>query len=336
MEQRKVGNSDLELPVVTFGAWAIGGLFWGGNEDQEAIEAIEAALDHGIDAIDTAPAYGCGHSEELVGRAVARRRNEVKLLTKCGLRWEENSGDPYFTLAETPYGRPVSMYKNVTAASIVEECENSLKRLGTDYIDLYQVHWPSKTASAEETVAALNKLREQGKIRHFGVSNYSSGQLHEARKHGPVISNQIRYNLLERGIEKDELPYCRKHEVGVICYSPMAMGLLTGRVTEGRTFPATDIRSSNPLFSPTSRKKVLQALQSISALAADHGTGFAQLSVAWVLGQPGITTALVGARNARQVKENVGAAEVRLSEEELQTIRKVFEELGDLRKPVQV
>jgi aryl-alcohol dehydrogenase-like predicted oxidoreductase len=332
MEQRTVGTSDLRLPVVTFGAWAIGGLFWGGSDDREAIEAIEASIDHGIDAIDTAPAYGCGQSEELVGRAVAGRRDKVKLLTKCGLRWEENSGEFYFTLSETPSGRPVTIYKNVTAHSIMEECENSLKRLRTDYIDLYQVHWPSKTASAEETIRALNRLKDQGKIRYFGVSNYSSGQLHEARKHGPVVSNQIKYNLLERGIEKDELPYCRKHRVGVICYSPMAMGLLTGKVTEERVFPASDIRSTSPLFSTASRRKVLQALESINTIAADHRTGFAQLSIAWVKEQPGITTALVGARTADQVKENVRAAGIKLSAEEVGQIRKVFEDLGDLRK----
>jgi len=335
MEHRKLGTSALELPVVTFGAWAIGGLFWGGNEDKEGIEAIQAAVDNGIDAIDTAPVYGCGHSEQLVGEAVAGRRDKVKLLTKCGLRWEENEGGEfYFKLEQTPDGTPVTVYKNVTAESIMTECEQSLKRLRTDVIDLYQVHWPSKTAAVGETVGALNKLKEQGKIREFGVSNYNSHQLREALKHGAVVSDQVKYNLLERDIEKDELPACRQRGVGVIAYSPMAMGLLTGKVTVDRDFAASDIRSTNPLFSKANRQKVLDALEKVKPIAASQKAGFAALSVAWVLAQPGVTTALVGARNARQVAENVKAASIKLSEREAAEIRTVFAGLGDLRKKV--
>ena len=316
MEHRRAGKSTLELPLVTFGAWAIGGLFWGGSDDDDALEAIRAALDHGITAIDTAPIYGCGHSEELVGRAVAGSRDRVKILTKCGLRWDDESGESYFRLEVTPYGRPVSVYKNVRASSIEHECEQSLKRLGTDRIDLYQVHWPSKTASAEETVSALNRLKEQGKILEYGVSNYNSTQMAETSPFGKIVSDQVKYNLLERGIEKDALPYCRKHGVGVIAYSPMAMGLLTGKVDEARQFPATDIRSTMPLFAAASRRRVLAGLARVQPIADRHGATLAQLSVAWVLAQPGVTTALVGARNARQVIENVRAAEIKLSAEE--------------------
>ena len=333
MEHRKLGKSGLELPVVTFGAWAIGGLFWGGNEDKEGIEAIQAAVDHGIDAIDTAPVYGCGHSEQLVGQAVAGRRAKVKLLTKCGLRWEENEGGEfYFTLEHTPSGTPVTVYKNVTAKSILTECEQSLKRLRTDYIDLYQVHWPSKTAAAEETMGALNKLKEQGKIREIGVSNYNSHQLRDALKYAAVVSDQVKYNLLERDIERDELPACRQRGVGVIAYSPMAMGLLTGKVTEDRELAASDIRSTNPLFSTANRRKVLDALEKIRPIAETNEAGFAPLAVAWVLAQPGVTTALVGARNARQAAENVEAANIKLSKQEVDRIRQVFTELGDLRR----
>ncbi len=333
MEHRKLGKSGLELPVVTFGAWAIGGLFWGGNEDKEGIEAIHAAVDHGIDAIDTAPMYGCGHSEQLVGKAVAGRRGKVKLLTKCGLRWDENQGGEfYFTLEHTPDGTPVTAYKNVTAKSILTECEQSLKRLGTDHIDLYQVHWPSKTAPAEETIGALNKLKEQGKIREFGVSNHNSHQLREALKYGAVVSDQVKYNLLERDIEKDELPACRQRGIGVIAYSPMAMGLLTGKVTADREFAASDIRSTNPLFSQANRQKVQDALEKIRPIAAANDAGFATLAVAWVLAQPGVTTALVGARNAQQAVENVKAASIKLSEREAGEMRSVFASLGDLRR----
>ncbi len=319
--------------MVTFGAWAIGGLFWGGNDDKEGIAAIQAAVDHGIDAVDTAPVYGCGHSEELVGQALTGRRNKVKLLTKCSLRWGENEGGNfYFKLEHTPDGTPVTVYKNVSAQSILTECEQSLKRLRTDYIDLYQVHWPSKTAPAEETMGALNKLKEQGKIREIGVSNYNSHQLREALKYAAVVSDQVKYNLLERDIENDELPACRQRRVGVIAYSPMAMGLLTGKVTEDREFAASDIRSTNPLFSKANRRKVLDALEKIRPIANANETGFAPLAVAWVLAQPGVTTALVGARNPRQAAENAKAATIRLSDQEVAEIRKVFAGLGDLRR----
>jgi len=326
MEHRRAGKSSLELPVVTFGAWAIGGLFWGGVDDKEAVEAIQAAVDHGITAIDTAPMYGCGHSEELVGRALGTSRNKVRILTKCGLRWDDESGEFYFRLENTPYGRPVNVYKDVRAASITHECEQSLKRLATDRIDLYQVHWPSKTAPANETMGALTRLKEKGKILEFGVSNYSASQMADAAPFGKFVTNQVKYNLLERGIQKDALPYCRKHGIGVVAYSPMAMGLLTGKVDEKRQFPASDTRSTMPLFSAANRRRVLTALSRVQPIADRHSANAAQLAVAWVLAQPGITTALVGARNARQVAENVRAADVKLSEEEKIEIANAFTE----------
>ncbi len=322
MEHRKLGN--IQLPVVTFGAWAIGGLFWGGAEDADSIKAIHAALDHGIDAIDTAPAYGCGHSESLVGKAIAGRRNQVRILTKCGLRWDDSSGEFFFQLEETPDGKPLAIYKNLRAESIFHECEQSLKRLNTDVIDLYQVHWPSATAGAEETVGALTKLREQGKIRNFGVSNYDRNQMAAALACGAVVSNQVRYNLLDRAIEEEILPFCRTRKLGVICYSPMALGLLTGKVPPGRKFPASDIRSTNPLFSDENRKKVLEAIEGLRPIAEAHGTTPGQLAVAWVLSQPGVTTALVGARNAQQVAENAAAAQIKLSRQELEQAGDAF------------
>jgi aryl-alcohol dehydrogenase-like predicted oxidoreductase len=331
MERRKVGKSELELPVITFGAWAIGGLFWGGADDQEAIEAIHAAISNGIDAIDTAPIYGCGHSETLVGKALAGKHQRVKILTKCGLLWDDTNGEFYFELRDTPYGRPVTVYKNVKADSIIKECDDSLRRLQTDCIDLYQVHWPSKSAPAQETMGALNKLKEQGKIRHYGVSNYGAQQMANAAPHGSIVSNQIKYNLLERGIETDALPYCRKHRIGVIAYSPMAMGLLTGKVPADREFPKSDIRSADKLYTNQNRRKVASALEQVRPIADAHGASLGQLAVAWVAAQPGISTVLVGARNATQTIENAAAGNIRLSAEEAGTIRTVFEGLGNLR-----
>jgi len=327
MEQRRVGTSELELPVITFGAWAIGGLFWGGSDDVEAVKAIQAAIDHGVNAIDTAPMYGCGHSEVLGGKAIAGRRDKVKVLTKCGLRWDSAEGEFFFTI-QAPDGRNIDCHKNVTAASIRYECEQSLKRLGVDAIDLYQVHWPSTSASAQETMGALARLKEQGKIRHIGMCNYNAAQLAEANALAPVISDQIKYNLIERNIEADPLPYCRDHHVGVIVYSPMAMGLLTGAVAMDRTFPPSDVRSRKEWFQPANRGRVLGALEKVRPIADGYRATLGQLSVAWVLAQPGVTTALVGARTAKQVAENVGAAGIRLSDCDLVAIRRVFEELG--------
>jgi aryl-alcohol dehydrogenase-like predicted oxidoreductase len=328
MQHRMLGTSSLELPVVTFGAWAIGGLFWGGSDDRDAIEAIQAAIDHGMDAIDTAPIYGCGHSEMLVGQAIRGRRDRVKLLTKCGLRWDDTAGERHFSFPK-PGGGEVVAYKNVRRDSIAFECEQSLKRLGTDVIDLYQVHWPSTTATAEETMGALVKLRDQGKIREIGASNYGSRQMAEAARFGPLASNQVKYNLLERSVETDPLPYCCEHGLGVLCYSPMAMGLLSGKVTMGRTFPDSDIRASRPWFLPANRKRVLNALDAVRPIAEAHGLTLAQLAVAWVIAQPGITTALVGARNAEQTAENAGAANCTLKPDEQELIRSAFEALGE-------
>ncbi len=327
MEHRKLGNGDLELPVVTFGAWAIGGLFWGGTDDELAVKAIEAAIDHGIDAIDTAPIYGCGHSETIVGRAIAGKRDRVKVLTKCGIRWGSEDGEGGFKI-KSPEGEEVAGHRDVTAESIAYECEQSLKRLGIDCIDLYQVHWPSSSAAADETMGVLVKLKEQGKIRQIGVSNYSAAQLTEALQFAPVVSNQIKYSLIARKVEADLMPTCREKNVGVICYSPMAMGLLTGKVTPGRQFAKTDIRSHDKWFSETNRRRVLDALESVRPIAEAHEATFAQLAVAWVLAQPGVTTALVGARNAEQTIENAAAGAIRLSEDQANTLRKTFESLG--------
>jgi aryl-alcohol dehydrogenase-like predicted oxidoreductase len=327
MQHRNLGQSNLELPVVTFGAWAAGGLFWGGTDDDETIAAIQAGIDAGMDAIDTAPAYGCGHSEEIVGRAIRGRRDRVKLLTKCGLRWDDTSGEYFFSFPDLDGGE-VICYKNARAASIAYECEQSLKRLATDAIDLYQVHWPSATAPAEETMGVLCRLREQGKIREIGVSNYSNEQLADALRFGPVVSNQVKYNLLERAIEADTLPWCRQHNLGVICYSPMALGILSGKVGIDRTFPTTDLRSNRPWYLPANRKRVLDALEKIRPIADGHGLTLAQFVVAWVIAQPGVTTALVGARNARQATENARCGDVTLGAADLTAIREVFEALG--------
>jgi aryl-alcohol dehydrogenase-like predicted oxidoreductase len=328
LEHRKLGNSSLELPVVTFGAWAVGGLFWGGSDDKAAVDAIRAAIDHGVDAIDTAPIYGRGHSEKVVGEAIRGRRDRVKVLTKCGIRWDTTDGDFHLKLKD-PDGSEVTAYRTLKADSILYECEQSLKRLGIETIDLYQIHAPATNATAEETMGAMVKLKEQGKIREIGVSNYNSQRLTDAMKFAPVVSNQIKYNLLERGIEANELPACREHGLGVIAFSPMALGILTGKVGMDRTFPDTDIRFRRKWYEPQNRKRVLDALERVRPIAERHKATLSQLAVAWVIAQPGLTTALVGARNAQQAIQNAAAGDVRLSVEDAAAIRRVFEEMGE-------
>ncbi len=327
MEQRRLGTSDLELPVVTLGTWAIGGTMWGGANDDDAIAAIHAAIDHGVTAIDTAPVYGFGHSEEVVGRALKDRRHQVEILTKCGLRWDTDDGE-FAMEAQALDGTTKWVYKNLKADSIIYECEQSLQRLGVDLIDLYQVHWPSTSAPADETMGALARLQEQGKIRHIGVSNYNSAQLEESRQYATVVSDQIKYNLLSREIEDDPLPYCRDNTIGVLVYSPMHLGLLTGKVTMDREFPENDLRRNHPWFQPENRRQVLDAIKTMEGIAEARQATVSQVAVAWTLHQQGVTTALVGARNKEQAIENAGAGLINLLPGDVKTLTTTFDDLS--------
>jgi aryl-alcohol dehydrogenase-like predicted oxidoreductase len=303
------------------GAWAIGGLMWGGSDEADAIAAIRASLDAGVNAIDTAPAYGLGRSEELVGRALRGRRQGVVLATKCGLRWDRDDGEVRFDL-ESPEGRRVRIYHNLRPDSIREECEASLRRLRTDVIDLYQIHWPDPVHPLEDAFAELVKLREEGKIRYIGVSNFSCAQLQLAHGCGGIISNQPPYNLIDRDVEKEVLPWCRGHGVGVLAYSPMARGLLTGRIGRERTFPASDHRHRQKYFEAERRARVLDALERVRPLAERRGASPGNLAVAWVLSRPGVSAAIVGARSADQAREN--ARLTRLDAGELQALGDAF------------
>ncbi|MEJ5298891.1 MAG: aldo/keto reductase [Armatimonadota bacterium] len=326
MVYRKLGNSSLEVPAVIFGAWAIGGWAWGPTDDAAAEDAIRASLDAGVTCIDTAPIYGCGHSEEVVGKALKGRRESAIIATKCGLRWDSTEGEFHFRTTVQGVGE-VDVYRNLRPDSIRLECERSLVRLQTDYIDLYQCHWPDPTTPLEDTMEALLDLRQQGKIREIGVSNFTPEMMRQCLAVGPIASDQPRYSLLDRSIEEDVLPFCRDNGIGVIVYSPIAQGLLTGRVTPDREFPPGDLRASHPWFTPENRRKVLEALEQIRPVAESHGCTLGQLAIAWVVHQPGVTSAIAGARTADQARENAAAADVRLSADELQQIRQVFEGL---------
>lgn len=326
MQYRQLGQSDLKISVISFGAWAIGGWKWNGTDDAAAIRAINAALDLGINCIDTAAIYGFGHSEHVVGEAIKNRRDEVVIATKCCIRWDKEEGEFFFD-TEDEKGNPIKIYKNMRPASIKWECEQSLKRLKVDAIDLYQCHWPDATTPLEDTMDAFLELQREGKIRAIGMSNFEVGQLERCIAKGTVASLQPKYNALERKIETELLPFCKLNNIGVLPYSPIAQGLLTGTVTLDRVFGGDDNRKDKPLFKPENRQKILDMLNKVQPIAKGHSATLGQLFIAWTIAQPGITSALVGARNEAQVQENAKAADITLSEIELQDIRSEVEAL---------
>jgi len=329
MEERRLGRSELVIEPVVLGAWAIGGWFWGGTDDEAAIAAIRASLDAGIRGIDTAPVYGFGHSERVVGQAIAGRRDEVVLMTKVGLRWDDDRG-AWFFRDQDAQGAELDVYRNGRPDSVRWEVEQSLGRLGVDTIDLVQCHWPDPTTPVEDTMGELARLADEGKVRAIGVSNYGPELLERAEsalaaEGRALASDQPPYSLIERGLEADVLPWCRDHQVGVIVYSPMARGLLSGKVGPERVFPPTDGRRDSPLFSIENRRKVMAALDQARELTGALGCTLAQLVVAWCFHQPGVTASIVGARNPAQARENAAAATVELGTEELEWLADLFD-----------
>jgi methylglyoxal reductase len=314
MRYRVLGQSGIEASVVAFGAWAVGGWWWGGADDSESVAAIRRALDLGINLVDTAPAYGLGHSEEVVGKAIKGRRDEVVLATKCGLVWHVDKGTHFFDQA----GKSVRRY--LGAESIRYEVEQSLRRLQTDYIDLYQTHWQDSTTPIDETMGTLLELKQEGKIRAIGVSNATVEQMDEYRKAGPLDADQEKYSMLNRQMDEAQLPYCERENVAVLAYSPLAQGLLTGKVTADRPLAEGDYRADDPRFSVENRKRILTFLDEIRPVAGAYGATLAQLALAWTLARPGLTHALAGARRPAQVDENAGAGDIELSAQEMTQI----------------
>ncbi|HUT75682.1 MAG TPA: aldo/keto reductase [Armatimonadota bacterium] len=311
MRYRALGPSGIEASVVGFGAWAIGGWLWGGTDEVTAIGAIHAALDAGINLIDTAPVYGQGLSEQIIGKAIAGRREQVVLATKCGLVWDSSEGVAFIVRE----GKEIR--KHLRPESIRRELEASLTRLGSDYVDLYQTHWQDPTAAVADVMSTLLDLKREGKIRAIGVSNATVADMDAYRKLGPLDSDQERYNMLDRGIEQVQLPYGREHDMAVLAYSPLGQGLLTGKITQEREFPPGDLRRDHPNFSLEMRRRVAAMLEQFKPIAHGHGLTFAQLAIAWTVAQPGLTHALVGARSPRQARENAGAGDAVLNAEEL-------------------
>ncbi len=326
MEYRKLGCSDIKVSAITFGAWAIGGWMWGGQDEADAIAAMEKAIELGITTIDTAAVYGFGASEELVGKVARGRRDKLQILTKYGMRWDVDKGSVRWETTDSE-GNPVTIRRCAWRASVIEECERSLKRLGTDYIDLFQCHWRDEDTPVEETMEAIARLLKDGKILASGVSNFSVEDMEAARRVAPLASDQPPYSMVNRGIESSLLQYCMEHNIGVIVYSPLQRGLLTGKITMDHKFPSNDHRSTNAFFKPDNRRKVLAMLDELRPIAAARGVTLAQLVINWTIHRPGITAALVGARNARQAEENARAADFRLSDEEVARIDTLLEGL---------
>lgn len=327
MEYRTLGNTDLQLSAITYGAFAIGGNMWGGNEKKDSIAAVQASLDNGVTSIDTAPFYGFGLSEELIGAAIkGRDRSKVQLLTKFGLVWDgsnQTRGEYFFDASEN--GKTIPVYKLASKANIIRELEASLKRLGTDYIDLLQLHWPDATTPVEETMEALNTLVSQGKIRAAGVSNYDLALMKAAGKTIRLASNQLAYSMLNRSIEKDIVPYAIEHQMGIIAYSPLERGLLTGKYFRDAALKADDHR--NGYFGQFSADKVKTFLDSIAPLAESKKASLSQLVLRWTTLQPGITIVLAGARNAAQAEQNAQAMNLQLRAEELGFINRELEKV---------
>lgn len=327
MEYRKIGNSNLELSAVTFGAWAAGGWMWGGTEQNDSVNAIRAAYDLGVTSIDTAPVYGQGLSEQIVGEAIKGiPRDKVQILTKYGLSWNTKEGAFFFDSFDNQ-GKPLKIYKNARKETIMRECETSLKLLDTDYIDLYQIHWADPSTPLSETMEAIIRLIEQGKVRFAGVCNYSVELMTEAEKIVPLVSNQVPYSMVKRGIEAEIVPYCIQHGKSILAYSPLQRGLLTGKMKPGHSFQLNDTRTGQSYYRDENLDRVNVFLQKLSPLAAEKNATISQLVIRWTIEQPGITIALVGARTVPQAIQNAGAASIKLTKDEICFISRELKKL---------
>ena len=318
MEKRAFGKTGMEITLIGFGSWAIGGsgwaAAWGPQDDEEAVGAIRRAVELGMNWIDTAAAYGLGHSEELVARALedVPESDRPYVFTKCSLVWDEKR----------------DIHNNLKKDSVKRECEGSLRRLQTDVIDLYQIHWPRPKEDIEEGWSALAELKEEGKVRHIGVSNFDVSQMERAQGIAPVETLQPPYNMLNRGIEEEILPYCAQHDLGVIVYSPMRSGLLTGKMTRERVqnLPSDDWRRENSDFQEPRLSRNLKLVELLEQIGKEHGRSPAEVAIAWTLRHPAVTAAIVGGRRPDQVDGIIGAAEFRLGDDELERIEAFLDE----------
>ena len=317
MEFIEIKNTNLRISRIGLGTWAIGGWMWGGADDDAAVATIRCALDAGITLIDTAPAYGQGHSEEVVGLALDGRRDQAIIATKVALQWDE-------------HGAP---HRNASAARIRAEVEDSLRRLRTDYIDIYQVHWPDPGTPMEETARAMGALHDAGLIRAVGVSNFSPAQMDEFAKFAPLHTVQPPYNLFERGVEHDVLPYVRERGLTALTYGALCRGLLSGKIREDTNFTGDDLRGVDPKFQPPRLGQYLRAVQRLDELArTSFGKRVIHLALRWVLDQPGVGAALWGARRPDQLDALPGALGFTLDDATKAAIERIVTE--EVRDPI--
>ena len=307
MQTRRLGNSDLEITPIGIGAWAMGGgdwaFSWGRQEDDKSMAAIHTALDAGVNWIDTAPVYGLGHSEEVVGKALAGRAHRPYIFTKCSLVWNDQR----------------EIGHSLKAASVRRELEASLRRLRVDAIDLYQIHWPDPEPEIEEGWQTLAQFQKEGKVRYIGVSNFNVAQMKRIERIAPITSLQPNYNIVTRDIEKDLLPFCRERHIGVIVYSPMKSGLLTGKMTRERiaSLPPDDFRPKTVSFQEPLLSRNLGVVEVLRGIGERHGRTPGEIAIAWTLRDPVVTAAIVGMRSAEQAKQIVRSAEFRLTPNEI-------------------
>lgn len=318
MEQRRFGDTDLVCSAIGFGTWEMSTTMYGEIDVKEASVAVNQAIDQGITLFDTAEVYGPYHSEEILAKALGDRRKEIVLVTKVGFVYDE---------ANKISGR------NSRAQYIIERSEGCLKRMNTDVIDLMLIHWPDHSTPFEEPMRALEKLKADGKIRHYGVSNFTVAMMEECQNHGKLTANQVGYHLYDRRMEKEVLPYCLQNKIGYMAYGSLGFGLLTGAFTPETQFLDWDWRSGGsafglPLFERENFLKELRVTARLKELAAGYNKSVAQLAIAWVLGNAAVTVALVGMRNEKELKENVAAADWRLTPEDRATIDRIFAEEG--------
>lgn len=313
MESRALGRTSLTPSVIGLGTWVMGGWLWGGAEDRDSIAAIHRAIELGVTLIDTAPIYGHGRAETLVGRAVqeSRQRERLIIATKFGLDWNQER---------------TRIWRDSSPARIRAEVEASLRRLRTDYIDLYQVHWPDRAVPFERTMEALAELRNLGTIRFIGVSNFDVPELQRCLAVAPVHVLQPPYNLFERGIESALLPFCRERGIGTLVYSPLCRGLLTGKYSGRETFPAGDVRAMDPKFKAPRFEQYAACVEKLKRVAARHGKSVAQLAVRWCLDRPGVSVALCGARRPTHIEETALAAGWSLPAADIEEIEAIVAE----------
>jgi aryl-alcohol dehydrogenase-like predicted oxidoreductase len=313
MKYRKLGQSDLSVSVVSFGCWAIGKKDWGRVDDSDSIKAIKRALDAGINFFDTAPIYGFGHSEEVLAQGLEGERKNVLIATKCGLR--RTFGD--------------NVASDGSSEFIFSEIDQSLKRLKTDYIDLYQVHWPDTNVPFKSTMEALMKLKKQGKIREIGVSNFSKEQMEESLRYAEIISLQPRYNMLEREIEKDIIPFCEKRNISIICYEPLLRGLFSGKFSSRTKFEQNDIRCFDERFRGKEFERHLEFVEILKKLASRTDLAPSSLAICFCLLSKTVASAICGMKTAAQVAENAGAGDVDLDE---WTVSELMKIIGEFEK----